>query len=80
MGRVQRLAHRSPQIRFECVTVSAVLIEIGGERGLHCVRAPSQEVMGEPPLFEDAGREPDELLGTLEGACSCSGHGPTVGW
>lgn len=79
MGRVQRLADGAAQIGFESVPVAAVLVEMGGERRLHGVCAPVQEMVGEAPLFEDTGREPDELLGAVEGACSCSSHGPTVG-
>lgn len=76
---VQRLTDGAAQIGFERVPVPAVLVEIGGERRFHGVRTSLQEVMGESPLFEDTGREPDELLGTVEGACSGSSHGPTVG-
>lgn len=79
MGRVQWLADGAAQIGFERVSVPAVLIEVGGERRLHGIRTSFQEVMGEPPLFEDTGREPDELLGTVEGTFSGSSHGPTVG-
>lgn len=78
MGGVQRLADRAPEIGFQRVTVAAVLVEVGGQGRLDGVGISAQEGMGEPPLFEDAGSEPDELLGTGEGVCSGSSHGPTV--
>lgn len=79
MCGVQWLTDGAAEIGFERVPVPAVLVQVGGECGLHGVRTSFQEVMGEPPLFQDTGREPHELLGTVEGTCSGSSHGSTVG-
>lgn len=78
MGGVQRLADRTAEIGFQRVGVAAVLVPVGGERRLDGVRVTVEEAVGEPPLFQDAGGEPDEVFGTGEGMYSGSSHGPTV--
>ncbi len=69
MPGVQRLADRAAEIGFERVTISLVVVAVGGQRGLHRVGRADvavQEVVRETALLQHACGEPDEVLGARE--------------
>ncbi len=63
---VQRLADRAAQVGLQRVAVTAVIIAVGVQRGLHRVGSPVQEMVREQALFQHARGEPDEVLGAEE--------------
>ncbi|GAA3955419.1 hypothetical protein GCM10022384_05960 [Streptomyces marokkonensis] len=62
MRGVQWPADRTAQTGLERVTVSAVLVAVGVQRGLHRTGAAAAEVVREEALLQYARGEPDEML------------------